>query len=108
MTGGRIVEGKNPISLYQSFHGNPPGRIRKVKFAMPRGRLVKIGRLLSLDYAPENPSRHQGVRYTHRFGDTGEGMLPEKPILCTDSKGRNLFILKDGAQTHFSERGIIA
>ena len=99
---------RNPISLYQAFHGALPKRIRKVKFELPKGRLVKIGRLISLDYAPENPSRHVGVRYTHKFGDTGRVILPDKPLLVTDSKGKNLYIIKDGAKTHFTERGIIA
>ena len=98
----------NPFSLYQSFHGNSPKRIRKVRFELPKGRLVKVGRLIAVEYLPENPSKRKGAILRHRFGDTGAGMLPEKPILCTDSKGRNLFILKDGAKTYFSGRGIIA
>ena len=100
-------KGKNPTSLYQAFHGANPGKIRKVKIEVPK-RLIKIGRLISLDYEPENPSKRKGIRYTHKFGDTGERMLPEKPLLAASKDGKQLFIVNDGSSTHFSERGIIA
>ena len=99
----------NPIGLYHSFHGNPPANVRKVNLPVPKKgeKLVKIGRLTHVVYRPENPSRLAGRTFEHLFGDTGVRVLPNQPILATDSKGENLFIIPDKARPKFSERGII-
>lgn len=101
---------RNPTNLYQSFHGNPPARLRKVNLPIPKKgtRLIKIGRLTAIEYKPEHPSRLAGREFRHTLGDTGYAKLPEKPLLVTDEKGENLYIIKDGAKTKFTHRGIIA
>ena len=103
----RTKKKKNPESLYQAFHGSPPRAIRKVAYEPPKGQLVKIGRLVRIEYEPEYPSKRTGTRFYHELGDTGSIILPNKPLLVTDKKGKNLYIIKDKASTHFSERGII-
>ena len=101
---------QNP-KLYESFHGSKSKGIRKVKYNAPKPgeTLVKIGRLVRLEYEPEFPSKHTGVRFFHVMGDTGETKLPSNTILATDTKGENLYILKDKPKKrpYFSGRGII-
>lgn len=108
---GRIqfTEKKNPSSLYQSFHGNPPSRLRKVKLPIPKEgeRLLAIGRLISLVYLPYGSSQRKGTYFEHQFGDDGRRIYPEKPILCTDSQGKHLYILPDKSGLYVNERGII-
>lgn len=94
----------NPKSLYESFHGNPPKEVRKVNFTVPK-RLTMIGRLIEVIYAPNSNSKHHGVHFSHKWGDTGEEMRKDKPILATD--GKNFYILNDEATPTFTERGII-
>ena len=100
---------KNPISLYQSFHGNPPSRVRKVNLPVPKknDRLLAIGRLVSAVYEPYGASQRKRTLYEHKFGDDGSRIYPEKPILCTDSKGKHLYIVPDKARPYFTEIGII-
>ena len=100
---------KNPESLYQAFHGNPPARIRKVAYEPPPKRLVKIGRLSQLNYIPEYPSKRARQEFYHRSGDTGAEVLKSNLILATDEKGRNLYLLKDKGSKYpkFTKRGII-
>jgi uncharacterized Zn finger protein (UPF0148 family) len=107
---GTTRKGVNPLSLYQSFHGNPPAKTRMVNLPVPKKgqKLVKVGRLTHVIYSPEWPSRHSGSHYEHAFGDTGTRMLPDKPILATDEKGEHLFIIPDRAKPRFTNRGIIA
>ena len=102
----------NPVrNLYKSFHGSKSKGIRKVKYNAPKPgeTLIKIGRLARLEYEPEFPSKHTGVRFFHVMGDTGETKLPSNTILATDTKGENLYILKDKPKKrpYFSGRGII-
>lgn len=97
------------ISLYSSFHGNPPARLRRIKVAWPKKgeKLVKIGRLVRVNYVPEWPSTRRGTEFYHRMGDTGARILKNKPILATREDGTGLFIIPDKAQTRFSRRGIV-
>ncbi len=104
------VEGKkNPTGLYESFHGTSPIRTRKVTYENPEGTLVKIGRLIRIEYAPEYPSKHTGTRFYHDSGDTGTKMLKSNLILATDTKGKNLFLVRDKESKYpfFSSRGVI-
>ena len=103
------LEQINPLSLYEQFHGNPPARIRKVQYEEPKGILMKIGRLVSLEYEPEPPSTHVGTRFAHEMGDTGTKVLKSNSILASDTKGKNLYILRDKGKKrpYFSERGLI-
>ena len=84
----------NP-SLYQAFHGNPPVRERKVDLPVPKkgAKLLKIGRLIAVEYEPEFPSKLKGIHYRHESGDTGRTILKNKPILATDEKGKALYII---------------
>ena len=103
-----ILHRRNPSSLYESFHGNPPARVRRVSVNMPK-RLVKIGRLLEVVYRPEAPSRRKGTAYRHEFGDDGRIVLPSNSILATNQSGTELYIIRDkpSKYPHFSSRGVI-
>ena len=95
-------------NLYFAFHGANP-KVRRVKYVAPKEPLIKIGRLVSLEYIPERPSRKAGTRFSHEMGDTGVRMLSSNCVLCTDKEGRNLYIIKDkgGSRPKFESRGII-
>ena len=100
---------RNPEGLYQAFHGAEP-IMKKVVFEPPQGRLIKIGRLIQLEYQPEPPSKRTGTQYYHSMGDLGGSQhLKSNSILCTDESGQNLFIIKDkpGKWPRFSNRGIL-
>lgn len=101
---------RNP-NLYKSFHGAEPMRVRKIKFDEPNPKepLIKIGRLSQLNYIPEFPSKKSGTEFYHISGDTGEKTLKSNLILATDSKGKNLYLLKDKRSRYpvFSGRGIL-
>ena len=102
----------NPVksNLYRSFHGAQPTHIRKVKYTPPPKRLIKIGRLVRVEYEPEFPSKKRKTRYYHEMGDTGSEVLKSNAILATDEKGKNLYILKDQSTSpypKFSELGIL-
>lgn len=102
------VRVRNPISLYQKFHGNPPARRRKVNVPMPKKGtvLTVLGRMPEIRYTPYNPSQYAGTTFRHKWGDTGRVMLPGKPLLATD--GKDFYIIKDGkSAAKFTERGII-
>ncbi len=101
--------GKSP-KVYSSFHGSQPINRRIVKMHLPEGALVKIGRLVSLDYQPEGSSKYKRIQFTHAFGDTGEKKFASNSILATDSKGEGLYIIKDDPtkkRPYFNNRGII-
>ena len=105
------MEGKyimKDSELYSAFHGTNP-RVRRVKYTPPVPPLIKIGRLVRIEYLPEAPSKRKGTRYSHELGDTGVRVLRSNCILCTDSRGRSLFIVKDkgGSRPFFSDRGLI-
>jgi hypothetical protein len=50
-----------------------------------------------------------GTEFYHISGDTGEKTLKSNLILATDSKGKNLYLLRDRKSKFpvFTERGII-
>ena len=106
---GQIESLANPIGLYQQFHGNPPSNVRKVNLLVPKKgqRLVKIGRLRRIEYDPEYPSKHVGIRFYHLAGDIGSKMV-KAPILATDSEGKGLYIIPEvKGFPKFSSRGIL-
>jgi len=96
-------------SLYEGFHGTPSKGLRSVTYENPKGPLIKIGRLASIEYNPEQPSKHTGTRFVHESGDTGNKVLRSNLILATDRTGKNFYLIKDKKSKHpyFSERGII-
>ncbi len=100
---------KNPRqSLYESFHGAPPQRTRKVNVPRPTSPLIAIGRATRIEYQPYGSSRHKNIRYYHDFGDIGGSMLKVRPILATDAKGKNLFLIPGSKKyPRFSSRGIL-
>lgn len=104
-------QGMNPVGLYEAFHGSPPIRIRKVRYQPPNPKeaLIKIGRLVQLNYRPEPPSKLSKTEFYHRSGDTGTKTLKSNLILATDRKGKNLYLLKDRRSKYpvFTERGIL-
>ena len=102
----------NPVSLYEAFHGSPPLRQRKISYEPPPKDkpLLKVGRISQINYIPEFPSKKSGQEFYHLSGDTGEKTLKSNLILATDSKGKNLYLLKDkkNRRPYFSgKRGII-
>lgn len=104
---------ENPVGgaekLYQDFHGNPPAETVKVYYEPPTQPLVKIGDLSEIKYRPTGPSSHVGTEFFHKSGDTGEQMLKTNLILCTDSKGKNIYLVKKSKSKYpvFTNRGII-
>ena len=111
-----VWKGKNPLmrrfnprqALYESFHGNPPERQRTVKVPIPKGPMIAIGLAERIEYVPYGSSQHTKTRFYHDFGETGNGKLKVRPILATDTKGENLFLIPQSAKyPHFSDRGII-
>ena len=100
---------KNPKSLYEQFHGIPPSKVSSVFYTSPPKKLIKIGRLLELQYHPEAPSKLKNTAYYHVSGDTGTKKLKSNLILATDPAGKNLYLVKDdkSKRPYFSNRGII-
>lgn len=94
--------------LYKEFHGNPPARVRRVKLRVPKkgDRLVMLGRLIEIVYAPQYTSKLKGKVYIHKMGDTGTMVLKHKPILATGEDGRGLYILEDKSSPKVTRRGI--
>lgn len=75
------------IQKYKEFHqGLNPIKIKQIKMPDPK-TLVKLGTADKIYYTRKEP---QGFReYYHSFGeDSGK-----KPILATDPKGKQLYIL---------------
>lgn len=96
---------RNPVSLYNAFHGSPPKGVRRMTFNPPK-RVLKIGKLVSLQYAPEPPSQRAGSRFEHTFGDYGYKFKKgQEPVLAVSEDGKTLMIL-EGKYT-FGERGIV-
>jgi len=96
---------RNPLSLYQSFHGANPKGTRRINFSVPT-RLVKIGRLKSLIYAPESPSKHVGTHFSHKFGDYGYKFVRgQEPVLAVSEDGKQLMIVN--GKYVFGDRGIV-
>jgi hypothetical protein len=95
--------------LYHSFHESDPKGIRKVYYEPPTGKLIKIGRLASIEYLPENPSKHTGTRFVHESGDLGHKTIKSNAILCTNADGSQLYIVKEHNTKYpkFTDRGII-
>ena len=100
---------QNPESLYKSFHGVSPIRKRKVFYEEPKGEIIKIGRLVRIEYEPEPPSKLTGTRYTHEGGDLGHKTIKSNAILATNKKGTQLYIVREKKTKYprFSGRGII-
>lgn len=103
---------KNPSSLYESFHGNPPKELRKVKLHVPKPgeHLIAIGKLARIDYRPFGSSKRKNTEYYHMSGDTGETILPTNLILCCDQSGKNFYLVKEDDtkdNPKFTDRGII-
>lgn len=94
--------------LYQAFHGNPPREVKRLQIRLPkRGeRLIKIGKLSSLQYEPEPPSQRTGSRFEHEFGDYGyKFRRGQEPLLAVSADGKQLYIL--AGRYRFSARGIV-
>ena len=99
------------MKFYRTFHGRKPARI--IRFPRPAwyagpGTLVVMGRASAINYEPFDSDK-DGVEYVHQFGDYGDGVeTDEKPLLCTDPEGKDLFLIKEGSKFHVEdERGIV-
>jgi len=97
-----------PKGLYESFHGNPP-KTRKLKIGVPEPgeKIIAIGRLHSLEYKPYGSSQHKKTLFSHKLGDDGNKVLPNKPILAVSEDGKQLFVVNDKSSYNFGERGIV-
>ena len=103
-------DNKNPVSLYQAFHGVSPIRKRKVFYEPPPNEIIKIGDLSEIKYKPASPSKHAGQEFYHKLGDTGSNVLKTNLILATDKDGKNLYLVKKDKNVkrpYFSAQGII-
>lgn len=100
---------RKPNPLYEDFHGKPPQRVRRANLPVPNPgeTLVVLGRLTHVVYQPYGNSQYAGTHFEHKMGDTGYKVLKDKPLLCTDKQGKNLYIVPDKAKPHVTERGII-
>ena len=98
---------KNP--LYESFHGTSPVKVRKVSYEPPKSPLIKIGRLVRIEYEPEFPSKRRNTRYYHKGGDLGHKVIKSNAILATNKEGTQLYIVKEkkGKYPRFTSRGIV-
>lgn len=110
----RRAEGQNPMNghsphnnMYAAFHQRQPTRSRMVSVPLPEGPLIAIGKTIRIEYEPYGKSRHVGTRFFHNFGDLGERMIKERPILVSDRKGNIFFVPESKKYPHFSERGIL-
>ncbi len=100
---------RNPISLYQAFHGIPESRKTKVYYEEPPKEVIAIGELRQLNYRPIR-GQHKNQEFYHKSGDTGESKLKTNLILATDKHGRNLYLVKKDKSIKrpvFTGRGII-
>ena len=100
---------RNP-NLYKSFHGNPPQNVRAVNLPVPKKgeHLIAIGKAVSIVYTPYSSSKLSGKHFEHKFGDTGERMLPERPILATDKRGKALYLIPESRRyPRMTRRGIV-
>lgn len=101
---------KKGEKLYESFHENPPTKVTRVYFEPPKGPLVKIGDLSEIKYRPTGSSKHVGVEFYHKSGDTGDKVRKTNLILCTDQEGKHIYLVKkdpDDPYPQFTDRGII-
>jgi len=98
-----------PKGLYESFHGNPSQRKRKLKIQVPEKgeKLIAIGRLINLEYSPYGSSQYKKTHFTHKLGDNGNKILPNKPILAVSEDGKQLFIVNDKSFYKFGKQGIV-
>ncbi len=109
---GIVVNPQPDSSLYRAFHGAKPKGIRTVFYEPPKKGipLIKVGRIYSISYEPESPSRHKNTLFEHKFGDDGYKVYEkDKPLLVTDKDGKNLYIVRDKDTKFpiFTSRGII-
>ncbi len=98
------------LDLYTDFHGNPPVKKVKVYYEAPEGEeIIKIGRLVRIDYTPEANSKYEGTHFTHEAGDLGHKTIRSNAILATNKSGTQLYIVKEKKSKYpkFSERGIL-
>ena len=99
----------NPVgnSLYESFHGTKPN-LRKIKYTPPKSgeKLLAIGRVLEVTYAPYGSSTRKGIAYRHRYGDTGQTIIPGRPLLAVSQNGKRFYLIPSGSKAHFTSRGI--
>ena len=98
----------NPVDLYESFHGVPVTKSRKVYYEPPPKELIAVGNLKQLNYQPIRGQR-ANTEFWHKSGDTGETKLNTNLILATDKAGKNLYLVKKSKakRPYFSEQGII-
>jgi len=97
-----------PKGLYESFHGNPP-KTRKLKIGVPEPgeKIISIGKLINLEYLPYGSSKYKKTQFTHKLGDDGTKILPNKPILAVSEDGKQLYIINDKSKYKFGENGIV-
>ena len=97
--------------LYEQFHGVPSVRNVPVYYDPPKKgeKLIKIGRLVQIDYVPER-GQHQGTQFYHKSGDLGHKKIKSNAILCTNQAGTQLYLVREDKNVKFpvfSERGIL-
>ena len=97
-----------PKGLYESFHGNPP-KTRKLKIGVPEPgeKIISIGKLINLEYLPYGSSKYKKTQFTHKLGDDGTKILPNKPILAVSEDGKQLYVINDKSKYKFGENGIV-
>lgn len=104
----RVKTNNRYINDYKSFHGMKNVKTRMIDYEAPKGPLVNIGEITSIEYRPNFDSKVKGSTFYHAMGDTGKKLFKSNCILATD--GKNFFILrkqKNVKRPFFNEKGII-
>ena len=90
----------NAVKKYQTFHGKPPRRVKRLDFHVPK-QLIVLGKAVAVEYECDKLNGGGDGKkavYRHEF---------EKPaFLCMDESGRKqLYIV--GNRVSVTQRGII-
>ena len=94
--------------LFEKFHLARSNRLTPYHFRelQQNEKVVKIGRLVSLIYRPEAPSKRANSHYDHKFGDYGYKFKKgQEPLLVITQDGKQLLII--GGHYQFNSRGIV-
>ena len=98
------------ITLYREFHGSEPEIINlTIDSRTIANPLIVIGKVIAVEYAPQRESTKKGQTYRHEWGDTGNRKLDTLHYFCTDSTGRQFYLVKGKPSAYpiFNERGVV-
>ena len=102
-----IIKNPKHVVDYKKFHDMKNVKTSRVAYEPPKGPLVNLGEITSIEYRPNFTSKQRDNVFYHQMGDTGKKLFKSNCILATD--GKNFFILKKKniKRPFFNEKGII-